>query len=34
VPSPRHTMQVDFDDIMAALAKEHARGRKRAGARR
>jgi hypothetical protein len=34
VPSPRHTMQVDFDDFMAALAKEHARGRKRAGARR
>jgi cation diffusion facilitator CzcD-associated flavoprotein CzcO len=30
VPSPRHTMQVDFDDFMKALAKEHARGRKRA----
>jgi dimethylaniline monooxygenase (N-oxide forming) len=30
VPSRRHTMQVDFDEFMAALAKEHARGRKRA----
>ena len=30
VPSRRHTMQVDFDAFMAALAREHARGRKRA----
>jgi len=30
VPSRRHTMQVDFDAFMAALAKEHAQGRKRA----
>ena len=32
VASRRHTMQVDFDDFMAALAKEHRAGRKRAGA--
>lgn len=31
VRSRRHTMQVDFDAFMRALAKEHARGRKRAG---
>ena len=30
VASRRHTMQVDFDDFMAALAKEHRAGRKRA----
>ncbi|HEX6765752.1 MAG TPA: NAD(P)-binding domain-containing protein [Polyangiaceae bacterium] len=30
VASPRHTMQVDFDDFMKALAKEHDAGRKRA----
>jgi cation diffusion facilitator CzcD-associated flavoprotein CzcO len=33
VTSRRHTMQVDFDDFMAALRKEHRSGRKR-GARR
>jgi cation diffusion facilitator CzcD-associated flavoprotein CzcO len=33
VASRRHTMQVDFDDFMAALAKEHGNGRKRARAR-
>jgi dimethylaniline monooxygenase (N-oxide forming) len=27
VPSRRHTMQVDFDEFMAALRQEHARGR-------
>ena len=32
VASRRHTMQVDFDDFMAALAREHRAGRKRAGA--
>ena len=32
VASRRHTMQVDFDDFMAALAKEHRAGRKRARA--
>jgi cation diffusion facilitator CzcD-associated flavoprotein CzcO len=31
VPSKRHTMQVDFDDYLADLAKELARGAKRAG---
>jgi cation diffusion facilitator CzcD-associated flavoprotein CzcO len=30
VASRRHTMQVDFDDFMAALRKEHERGRRRA----
>jgi dimethylaniline monooxygenase (N-oxide forming) len=30
VRSRRHTMQVDFDEFMRALKKEHARGRKRA----
>jgi dimethylaniline monooxygenase (N-oxide forming) len=30
VVSNRHTMQVDFDEFMAALAKEHAEGRARA----
>jgi hypothetical protein len=33
VPSRRHTMQVDFDDFMAALREEHARGRARERAR-
>jgi hypothetical protein len=31
VASRRHTMQVDFDAFMAALKREHAEGRKRAG---
>jgi dimethylaniline monooxygenase (N-oxide forming) len=31
VASRRHTMQVDFDDFMKALKKEHREGRKRAG---
>jgi dimethylaniline monooxygenase (N-oxide forming) len=31
VASRRHTMQVDFDAFMAALAEEHAAGRRRAG---
>jgi hypothetical protein len=26
VASPRHTMQVDFEDYLADLAKERARG--------
>jgi hypothetical protein len=30
VPTRRHTMQVDFDAFMAALAREHQAGRKRA----
>jgi cation diffusion facilitator CzcD-associated flavoprotein CzcO len=30
VPSKRHTMQVDFDDYLAALAKERKRGAQRA----
>lgn len=30
VASRRHTMQVDFDDFLKALAKEHRAGRKRA----
>jgi hypothetical protein len=30
VASRRHTMQVDFDEFMKALAEEHARGRRRA----
>jgi hypothetical protein len=30
VASHRHTMQIDFDDFMAALAREHRAGRKRA----
>jgi hypothetical protein len=30
VASRRHTMQVDFDDFMAALQQEHRTGRKRA----
>jgi cation diffusion facilitator CzcD-associated flavoprotein CzcO len=30
VASRRHTMQVDFDDFMKALAQEHRAGRKRA----
>jgi hypothetical protein len=30
VPSRRHTMQVDFDDYFAALARERNRGRRRA----
>lgn len=33
VASRRHTMQIDFDDFMAALAKERRAGRKRAKAR-
>jgi dimethylaniline monooxygenase (N-oxide forming) len=31
VASPRHTMQVDFEDYMAGLAKERRRGAERAG---
>jgi cation diffusion facilitator CzcD-associated flavoprotein CzcO len=31
--SPRHTMQVDFDDYLLDLARERARGRERARAR-
>jgi dimethylaniline monooxygenase (N-oxide forming) len=34
VASRRHTMQVDFDDFMKALDKEHRAGRKRAQATR
>ena len=30
VPSKRHTMQVDFDDVLAALAKERREGEARA----
>jgi hypothetical protein len=30
VASKRHTMQVDFDDYVASLAREMERGRKRA----
>jgi hypothetical protein len=30
VKSRRHTMQVDFDDYLLALAKERRRGEKRA----
>jgi dimethylaniline monooxygenase (N-oxide forming) len=30
VASPRHTMQVDFDDYLYQLRKEERRGRKRA----
>lgn len=30
VASPRHTMQVDFDDYLLALERERARGRRRA----
>lgn len=30
VSSPRHTMQIDFDEYLAALAKELGRGRSRA----
>jgi dimethylaniline monooxygenase (N-oxide forming) len=30
VASPRHTMQVDFDDYLVALRRERARGRRRA----
>jgi cation diffusion facilitator CzcD-associated flavoprotein CzcO len=30
IASPRHTMQVDFDDYLADLAKERARGERRA----
>jgi dimethylaniline monooxygenase (N-oxide forming) len=33
VASRRHTMQVDFDDFMAALQKEHKSGRKRSARR-
>jgi hypothetical protein len=33
VPSRRHTMQVDFDEFMAALRQEHARGRARVNPR-
>lgn len=33
VASPRHTMQVDFDEYLHALHKERQRGRKRAAAR-
>ena len=33
VASPRHTMQVDFDDYLLDLARERARGRERARAR-
>ncbi|HEX6274343.1 MAG TPA: NAD(P)-binding domain-containing protein [Polyangiaceae bacterium] len=33
VASRRHTMQIDFDDFMLALAKEHRAGRKRAARR-
>lgn len=32
VASPRHTMQVDFDEYLRALAQERARGEKRARA--
>ena len=34
VASPRHTMQVDFDDYLLALDRELARGRRRARAGR
>jgi len=34
VPTRRHTMQIDFDAFMAALAQEHAAGRQRARSRR
>jgi hypothetical protein len=34
VRSRRHTMQVDFDEYMATLAREHAAGRRRAQAAR
>ena len=33
VASKRHTMQVDFDDYLADLAKERRRGAERARAR-
>jgi thioredoxin reductase len=33
VASSRHTMQVDFDDYLAGVARERARGRKRAARR-
>lgn len=33
VASPRHTMQVDYDDYLLALERERARGRARARAR-
>jgi hypothetical protein len=33
VVSRRHTMQVDFDDFMAALRKEHRNGKKRSARR-
>src|SRR3954452_5375056 len=33
VASPRHTMQVDFDDYLLELPRERARGRERAQAR-
>ncbi|MDQ3035191.1 MAG: NAD(P)-binding domain-containing protein [Myxococcota bacterium] len=33
VASPRHTMQVDYDDYVMELERERARGRKRAGRR-
>ena len=33
VASPRHTMQVDYDDYLLALDRERARGRRRAQAR-
>ncbi len=32
VASPRHTMQIDFDDYLHDLKKERRRGRKRARA--
>jgi hypothetical protein len=31
VASPRHTMQVDFEDYMAGLARERRRGAERSG---
>jgi hypothetical protein len=33
VASSRHTMQVDFDDYLADVARERVRGRKRAARR-
>jgi hypothetical protein len=33
VASRRHTMQIDFDDFMKALKKEHRAGRRRSARR-
>jgi hypothetical protein len=33
VASPRHTMQVDYDDYLLDLARERTRGHERARAR-